>query len=219
MRLPFKIFHRLDFGAHNHRGFELRQIGGKRLDRRAVGTADDRRCARGQAEIDVASQQRAKNLRTVAERHDVDVDTGFLVKAELFRNDRRHVDDVGRRRRYADNDLGLRRSRAGSVKLATRATKTPKVLRMFVLPDFYCSRAYPASSSEITPESAILPDRTHKNNEGGLVIRPWPLTEAGFDLGKRPCLIALSRYSVPSPWLNSSSSTAETASRPQRMAG
>src|SRR6266550_3192191 len=82
----------------------------------------------------------------------------------------------------------------GSVKLAARATKNPKVLRMLSSQIFTLAR-YPASSSDITPESAILPDRTHKNNEGGLVIRPWPLTETGFDPAKRPCLIALSRYS------------------------
>src|SRR5262245_4848235 len=49
---------------------------------------------------------------------------------------------------------------------AASAIKTPKVLRILVLPDFAFAR-YPASSGHITPESAILPDRTSKNNEPG----------------------------------------------------
>jgi len=40
-----------------------------------------------------------------------------------------------------------------------------------------------------------LPDRTPKNNEPGLVIRPFPRAETGFDPSKRPCLIA-PRYTL-----------------------
>jgi len=54
---------------------------------------------------------------------------------------------------------------------------------------------YPASSGDLTLEGAILPDRTPKNNEPGLVIRPFPRAETGFDPSKRPCLIA-PRYTL-----------------------
>jgi hypothetical protein len=81
----------------------------------------------------------------------------------------------------------------GSVKpTAVSITKAPKVLRMFLLQIFVFAR-YPASSGDTKPESAILPDHTHKNNEERPVIRLPSRAKTGFDPGKWPCLIALPR--------------------------
>jgi hypothetical protein len=61
----------------------------------------------------------------------------------------------------------------GSVNPAASAIKIPKVLRMLSSQIFVLARC-PASSSKITPEDPILPDRIGKNNEG--ICRPGAAT-------------------------------------------
>ncbi len=123
--LALEVGHGLDIAAHHQRGFKLRQIGGQRLHGGAVGAADDGRRAGGQPQIDIAGEQRAIDLHTVAERNDVDVETGLLIEAEFLGDDHRHVDDIGRRCRDADGDLGLRAGRTRQRQHCDNGQKPP----------------------------------------------------------------------------------------------
>jgi hypothetical protein len=87
-----------------------------------------------------------------------------FVKAKFFRNDRRHVDDVGGDVGMPMTILVCADAEPGSVKpTAVSITKAPSLAHVSP-PDFVFAR-YPASSGDTKLESAILPDHAHKYNE------------------------------------------------------
>src|SRR5262249_56641698 len=103
-----------------------------------MGATDNGRGTGSEAKLDIARQQGAVNFRPVAERDDVNVKTGLLIKPEFLCDDRRHVDDIGRRRWYADGDFRLRRGSRGQCQRCSGYQSESRTKSVhFILPDYF----------------------------------------------------------------------------------